>query len=198
MKETNTKRTEFFVDVTVSGRHTTVSQSLRNYAVDKIGKCDRFLSGMDRAEVHFWEEKNPRIDDKEICEVTIEGHGHHVRCKVSAPDGFTAVDLAEDKLERQLRKLKTKVKNRNQAREKPEIDPELVPDSLLPGDDHPEPVYKIVKSKSFAIEAMDPENAALEMDLLNHDFYLFTNADTGKAAVVYRRDDGDIGMIDAG
>ncbi len=184
------------MEVTVSGRHTTVSEKLRNYAVEKIGKCDRYLGGMDRAEVHFWEEKNPRIDDKEICEVTLEGHGHHVRCKVSAPDGFTAIDLAEDKLERQLRKLKTKVKNRKQARVKPEIEPDLVHDSLLDGDDHPEPVYNIVKSKSFEISPMEAANAALQMDLLNHDFYVFTNSDTNKPAVVYRRADGDIGLID--
>ena len=183
------------MDVTVSGRHTTVSEKLRNYAVEKIGKCDRYLGGMDRAEVHFWEEKNPRIDNKEICEVTLEGHGHHIRCKVSAPDGFTAVDLAEDKLERQLRKLKTKVQNRKQARVKPQLEAELVPDSLL-GEEHPELVYNIVKSKSFEVSAMDASNAALQMDLLNHDFYVFTNSDTDKPAVVYRRDDGDIGLID--
>lgn len=186
------------MQVIVSGRHTTVSEKLRVYAEDKIGKCDRYLGGMDRAEVHFWEEKNPRKEQRELCEVTIEGHGHHIRCKVSAPDGFTAVDLAEDKLERQLRKLKTKLANRQRSRTKPEIAPDLVPDTLLGegADEYPEPIYNIVKSKSFSIEALDPSNAALQMDLLNHDFYIFTNSDTDRPAVVYRRDDGDVGLID--
>lgn len=189
-------RKESLVEVTVSGRHTTVSEKLRVYAIDKIGKCERVLHGMDRAEVHFWEEKNPRKEHRELCEVTMEGHGHHIRCKVSAPDGFTAVDLAEDKLERQLRKLKTKLAKRHKGRQRPEIAPDLVPDTLLADDDVPEPIYNIVKSKSFSIEALDPTNAALQMDLLNHDFYVFTNEETGKPAVVYRRDDGDIGLID--
>ncbi len=184
------------MEVTVSGRHTTVSESLRTQAVEKIGRLDRYLGGMDHAEVHFWEEKNPRREDKEFCEVTMEGHGHHIRAKVSAPDGFTAIDLAVDKLERQLRKLKTKVINRKQKRERPEIPPDLVPESLLEGDDHPDPVYQIVKSKRFDISAMDAEHAALQMDLLNHDFYVFTNEETQKPAVVYRRDDGDVGLID--
>ncbi len=186
------------MEVSVSGRHTTVSEALRRQAVEKIGRLDRYLSGMDRAEVHFWEEKNPRKEHKEFCEVTMVGHGHHVRTKVSAPDGFTAIDLAVDKLERQLRKLKTKVKNRQQKRERMSLDAELVPDTLLGLDDgdHPEPVYKIVKSKSFEIDAMDGEHAALQMDLLNHDFYIFINSETDKPAVVYRRDDGDVGMID--
>lgn len=186
------------MDVSVSGRHTTVSETLKNQAVDKIGRLDKYLMGMDRAEVHFWEEKNAKSDNREFCEVTLEGHGHHIRCKVSAPDGFTAVDLAVDKLERQMRKLKTKIERRNRSREKPTIEPELVPESLIPAEDVPEPVYHIVKSKRFDLTAMEPQEAALQMDLLNHDFYVFTNSDTEKSAVVYRRDDGDIGLIDAG
>ena len=188
------------MEVTVSGRHTTVSDSLRQHAVEKIGRLDRYLSGMDRAEVHFWEEKNPRRGDKEYCEVTMEGHGHHIRCKVSAPDGYTAVDLSVDKLERQLRKLKTKVMKRNHGRARPEFDAELVPDTLVPNGEeaHADLAYRIVKSKRFDLSPMDAVSAALQMDLLNHDFYIFTNNETNQPAVVYRRDDGDVGLIDIG
>lgn len=185
------------MEVKVSGRRTTVSESLKRQATEKIGRLDKYLGGMERAEVHFWEEKNPRVDDREICEVTMEGHGHHIRCKVAAPDGFTAIDLAVDKLERQLRKLKTRVGNERRSRKKPEIDPKLVPESLL-SNDEPEPMYNIVKSKRFDLTAMDPQAAALQMDLLNHDFYVFTNEETSQSAVVYRREDGDIGLIDSG
>ncbi len=184
------------MEVTVSGRHTTVSEKLRNQAVEKIGRLDRYLSGMERAEVHFWEEKNPRIGDKEICEVTIEGHGHHVRTKVSAPDGFTAIDLAVDKLERQLRKLKTKIKNQRQGRGSPRLGEQLAHELLAETVDSAEPVYRIVKNKKFDLREMDAEAAALQMDLLNHDFYIFTNEETSKTAVVYRREDGDVGLID--
>ena len=185
------------MEVNVSGRHTTVSESLRRQADEKISRLDRIIGGMDRAEVHFWEEKNPRVGpNKEICEVTMEGHGHHIRTKVSAPDGFTAIDLAVDKLERQLRKLKTKVQKRNKARIKPEIDEGLVPESLIHTDDDVEPMYSIVKTKRFGVTEMAPDEAALQMDLLNHDFYVFRNSGTGLGAVVYRREDGDIGLID--
>jgi ribosome hibernation promoting factor len=96
------------LEITVSARHTDISPALRSAAEDKIGRLSRFLDDMERAEVHFSEEHNPRIEAKEICEVTLHGHGHHVRCKVAAVDGFAAVDLAVDKLEQQLHKLKTK------------------------------------------------------------------------------------------
>ena len=103
------------MQVTVSSRHTDVPDNLRSVAEEKIGRLDRFLDGMDRAEVHFSQERNPRITEREICEVTLEGHGHYVRCKVHAPDGFVAIDRAVAKLEHQLHKLKSKLKRRKHA-----------------------------------------------------------------------------------
>ncbi len=100
----------------MSARHTDISPALRAAAEEKIGRLSRFLDGMDRAEVHFSEEHNPRISDKEVCEVSLEGHGHHVRCKTAAADGFAAVDLAVDKLEHQLSKLKSKLTSRKVRR----------------------------------------------------------------------------------
>ncbi len=100
----------------MSARHTTLSPALRAAAEDKIGRLSRFLDGMDRAEVHFSEEHNPRISAKEVCEVTLEGHGHHVRCKVAAADGFAAIDLAVEKLEHQLYRLKSKLVPRKSRR----------------------------------------------------------------------------------
>jgi len=100
------------VKITVSARHTQVSPALRAAAEEKIGRLARRASGLDRADVHFTEERNPRIADKEVCEVSLDGSGHHVRCKASAPDGFGAIDRAVEKLEQQLHKTKTKVLRR--------------------------------------------------------------------------------------
>jgi putative sigma-54 modulation protein len=187
--------------VTVSARHTDVSEALRETAVEKIGRLSRFLDGMDRAEVHFFEERNPRIADKEVCEVVLEGHGHHVRCKVSAPDGFAAVDQAVAKLEHQLHKLKTKLQRRNHPRSRPASGGDgLAPVAVASPpelDDGPE-APRIVKVKRHGLKPMLPEEAALQLDLVGHDFYLFTNAETGRAAVLYRRADGDLGLIDEG
>jgi len=183
------------VEITVSARHTEVSSVLRAAVEEKIGRLSRFLEGMDRADVHFTQERNPRIADKEICEVTLEGHGHHVRCKVHAPDGFVAIDRAVSKLEQQLHKLKSKLKRRNHAAARV---PAMTPTEAAPGapliSDGAGP--RIVKSKRFAMMPMTPEEAAQRMDLLGHGFFFFTNLDTRRSAVVYRRDDGDVGLID--
>ena len=187
------------MDVTVSGRNIDVTDALRAAAVEKIGRLGRFLDGMERADVHFEEERNPRISDKDVCEVTLEGHGHHVRAKVAAADPFAAVDAAAAKLEHQLHKLKNKLQRRHHPRRAPDPATAMTADDsdddgLVEGD--PDPRYRIVKTKRFESKPMTPEEAALQMDLLGHAFYLFSNAETGRAAVVYWRSEGDVGLID--
>lgn len=200
------------MQVTVSRRNTDVSDQLRAMAEEKIGRLSRFLDGLDHAEVHFWEHKNPRIADKEVLEVTIEGRGHHVRCKVQAPDGFQAVDKAYDKLEQQLLKLKTKLNNRNHGAPKAhkgvgalgaavtaaELAAAAEAEAAAAAGDGTEGggELRIVKSKRFAMFPMSAEEAVDRMELLGHGFFFFTNAETSRAAVVYRRDDGQVGLID--
>ena len=184
------------MEITVSSRHTEVSERLRESTVDKIGKLGRFLEGMDRAEVHFSEEHTRRATDKEVCEVTLVGHGHRVRCKVAAPDGFAALDLAVEKLEHQLHKLKTKLLKRTHSNGKRVNGHGAATEAMAEGDDADSGRPRIVKTKAFQIKPMTPDEAILQMDLMGHDFFFFTNADTERAAVVYRRDDGDVGLID--
>lgn len=191
------------MQVTVSRRHTEVPERLRIVTEEKIGRLTRYVDGLEYAEVHFWEHKNPRIADKEVCEVTIEGHGHHVRCKVQAPDGFQAVDLAYAKLENQLHKLKTKLRRRQQGAPKNHKGEgrlgAVVPLPETPAEETVEETdttLRIVKSKRFAMYPMTSEEAVERMELLGHGFFFFTNSATSRAAVVYRRDDGDVGLID--
>jgi putative sigma-54 modulation protein len=186
------------VDVTVSSRNAEISSALRSAAEEKIGRLSRFLDGMERAEVHFSEEKNPRIVEKEVCEVTLEGHGHHVRAKVAAHDKFVAVDRAVDKLEHQLHKLKTKLQRRVHPKDhrKGAPDTRSSPVELDTAAADDEPQVRIVKTKRFLMKPMPPEEAVQHMDLVGHDFFFFTNAETSRAAVVYRRSDGNVGLID--
>ncbi|MFN0092590.1 MAG: ribosome hibernation-promoting factor, HPF/YfiA family [Acidimicrobiales bacterium] len=192
------------MDVTVSRRHAEVPPALRAAAVDKIGRLDRFLEGMDRAEVHFFEESR-RKAEKEVCEVTLVGHGRVVRCKVAAVDGFAAVDLAVEKLEHQLERLKTKVlRTRKLGAGERASAAAVVDDGGSDGEvTLADAVYitrsgrEVVKKKSFAIRPITVDEAVLQMELVDHPFYFFTNAETGRAAVLYRRDDGDLGLIDS-
>ena len=100
------------MEITISSRNLELSESLITTIRKKINRLGRLNGGMTRAEVVFYEEQNPRIIDREICEVFMDGHGHHIRCKVSAPDAFAAIDKAVTKLEHQLAKVKTRTKTR--------------------------------------------------------------------------------------
>jgi putative sigma-54 modulation protein len=103
------------VEITVSARNTEVSPALREAVEEKIGRLARKAYRLDRADVHFFEERNPRISEREICEVSLDGHGHHIRCRVSGPDTFVVVDRAAAKLEQQIEKAKTKIMRRRNA-----------------------------------------------------------------------------------
>jgi putative sigma-54 modulation protein len=195
------------VEITVSARNTEVPDAVRRSAVDKVGKLSKYVEGMDRGEVHFTRLRNPRIPDGELCEIVLEGHGHVVRCKVNAADPGAAVDKAVAKLEHQLHKLKTKLQRRTHGAPKAkaaepvdtgEVDVDLTALTDDTDVDTDGEVARIVKTKHHSLKPMVPDEAALQLDLLGHDFYFFTNADTGRAAVLYRRDDGDLGLIDEG
>ncbi len=182
------------MDVTVRGRNIEVSEQLRAAAAEKVERLGRLLQGMDHAEVHFMEEKNPRISEKEVCELVLAGHGHIVRAKAAAADAFTSLDHAAAKLEHQLAKLKGKLLSRSHPRRHESVNSVKADEDDANDTEAGRPT--IVKTKLFDIKPMTPEEAALQMDLLGHGFYFFTNADTERAAVVYRRNDGDVGLID--
>lgn len=187
------------MEVTVRGRNVEITDRLRSAATEKVTRISRHHEGWEQAEVHFFEERNPRISAKEVCEATLRGHGRIIRAKAASADSLASLDRVVDKLEHQIEKLKSRFMSRTHPKHH-QIDSELPDDGdgegaeAGPGDDGP---VRIVKTKQFDIKPMTPEEAALQMDVLGHDFYLFTNADTGVAAVVYRRNDGDVGLIDA-
>jgi putative sigma-54 modulation protein len=188
------------MEISIAARHCEVTDQLRAAVQEKVTRLSRFLDGMDRAEVRFTEERNPRIADKEICEVTMHGHGHVVRARAAAPDPLMAVDRVVSKLGHRLEKLKGKLVGRSHPRRSGSLGSQAQAVADLARSDgtgdeeegHP----RIVKTKQFEMKPMTPEEAVLHMELLGHDFFLFTNADTGGSAVVYRRKDGHIGLID--
>ncbi len=186
------------MDVSISARHVVITPRLEEVIYEKIGQLDRYLEGLDFAGVHFDEAQNPRIAEKEFCEVHLRGNGHHLRCKVHAPDPFTAIDLAEAKLERQIRKLRTKIQRRQHgdgATIRTSSDGEvLAVDVDADADDDVMP--QIVKTKRFHLGPLDPIEAVEKMEELGHGFFFFINKETSRSAVVYRRDDGDVGLID--
>jgi putative sigma-54 modulation protein len=183
------------MDVVIRGKNVKVSESLREAATEHLTKLDRFANGFARAEVDFSEERNPRIAENQKCEVLVHVKGHLLKAHASATEPFAALFAVCDKVEHQVKRLKDKRVARVHPRR---IRSERVELPLEEDEEQEEPQpARIVKTKEFTIKPMSAEEALLQMDLLGHDFFLFMSSETGRAAVIYRRNDGNFGLIEA-
>jgi putative sigma-54 modulation protein len=199
------------MEIVVRGKNVKVPAVLQETTKEKLAKFERLSLKMTRIEVDYSEIRNPRVSDKELCEVTVHLKGHFVKAHASAPDQAAALDLVIDKVEHQLTRLKDKLVGRSHPRRRRLAPPPPLEDfdeeGTLADLDVDEEVAaaatngsgtaRIVRTKQFESKPMALDEAALQMDLLGHDFYLFTNAETGRAAVLYRRRDGHLGLIEA-
>ena len=101
------------LDIAMACRHAEVPVRVKRSATAKLARLERFLDGIERAQIRFSEEHNPRIHDREVCEVTLEGRGHVVRARAAGEDMMTAVDRVVDKLESRLVRRKERLVGRS-------------------------------------------------------------------------------------
>src|SRR5688572_27898665 len=174
------------MDVVIRGKNVKVSEPLRTAAEEHLAKLDRYANGFARAEVDFSEERNPRIPDSQKCEVLVHVKGHLLKAHASAPEPFAALYAVCDKVEHQVKRLKDKrvarthpKRVRTQRIEMPPLDVDQV-------ESHEPKTAPIVKTKEFTIKPMSTADALLPMDLLGHDFFIFTCSESGRSAVTYR------------
>ncbi len=195
------------MDIVVRGKNVDVPPRLRKLAREKLRKISKFTHDAGRVEVDFSELRNRRVADNQVCDVIVHLKRNFVKAHAAATEPAAALDLVIDKVEHQVARIKEKRVTRTHARRRNRVAPDaeaLPPDALAgtaavvdDGDDEePGLVNRIVKTKRLTAKPMGPEEAALQMELLGHDFYLFTNAENGHAAVLYRRRDGNLGLIE--
>jgi putative sigma-54 modulation protein len=175
----------------VKGRNFEISEQIRSYAEGKLGKLDKLVRDPTRIELELLVEKNPSISNNHIAEATVFTKGPVLRARESSADMKASIDQLVEKLERQVKRYRDKRKRGH----RPYGHSQLVEDTpSTPTDLETEPM--IVKTKQFAIKPMTTEEAVLQMDLIGHDFFVFKNADTDEINVVYRRRDGNYGLIE--
>ncbi|MDO9557584.1 MAG: ribosome-associated translation inhibitor RaiA [Coriobacteriia bacterium] len=175
----------------VKGRHMDITPAIRDYAEEKIGRVAKILDHMIMsAEVELQVEKNPSIQNGHVAEVTVYTKGHVIRAREAALDMYAAIDLVSEKLERQLRKFKTKIVDRH-TKVTPIAEATAVSEEAE-GEHEPE----IVKTKIVEVKPMSADEAILQLELLGHDFFVFSSAETEEINVLYRRTDGDYGLIE--
>jgi putative sigma-54 modulation protein len=197
------------MDIVVRGKNVEIGKRLRATSQEKIAKLERFAHDLTRVEVDFSEIKNPRVADNELCEVTLHLPRHFVKAHAAATEQLAALDLTIDKLEHQLTRLKDKRVARNHPRRRKLREPaplaldgidvtDAVGDVTAGDGEWSEGEALLLRTKHFEMKPMPPEEAALQLELLGHSFYLFANAESGKPSVIYRRRDGHLGLIEGG
>ena len=162
----------------------TLSEDSKQIITKKMNKLAKFFT--DETEVHV---AVSHIKQKQVVEVTIIHKGLALRAEAITEDIISSIERAVDTLERQIQKHKTRLEKRLHT-------PAFTPEFILQNEEEEEKDFRVVKSKKFNIKPMKVEEAILQMNLLGHVFFVFTNMDTNLTNVVYKRKDGDYGLIE--
>ena len=168
----------------ITGRGTNVTDGLRSAIEEKLGKLEHYFAPDTEVHVTLKVEK-----DRQKVEVTVPVKGHIIRAEQVSDDMYVSIDLIEDIIERQLRKYKTKIVDSKQ-------NVGSFTSEFMQEEDYDDEDVKVIRTKRFAVKPMDPEEACVQMELLNHSFYVFRNAETDEVNVVYKRKGGDYGLIE--
>ncbi|WP_408007856.1 ribosome hibernation-promoting factor, HPF/YfiA family [Pseudalkalibacillus sp. A8] len=182
----------------IRGDNIEVTPALRNYSEKKVSKLERYFDGTPNSDVYI----NLKVfNNEQLVEVTIPMPGLLLRAEESHDDMYAAIDLVVEKLERQIRKHKTKV-NRKFRQGGPikfafaNGNGNAAPSTTtLLEEEEDEDEFQVVRNKRFDLKPMDTQEAILQMDMLGHNFFVFSHAESGETNVVYKRKDGKYGLI---
>lgn len=171
------------MNIIVTGRHLEVTPALKDYAEKKIKRFDRYLSNISEAVVTLTVEKY-----RHKAEVLLKVNGVLIQAEGITGDVYSSIDDVAEKLDRQIKRYKEKLVSHRKSEGKAGI---VTAEEAAPVD-----VGRIIKNKRFELKPMSPDEASMQMDLLDKDFFVFTNDTSGDINVIYRRRDGNFGLIE--
>ncbi len=175
------------MDIIIRGSKLEITEAMESYAKEKISRLEKYLENSDDTHATILVKIHGHLH---IVEVTIPLKNFILRAEESKDDFYAAIDTVTDKLERQIRKNKTRIA----AKKNKEVK-DFAYDYIQSIEEESE--EKIVKRKKIEVKPMDEEEAILQMELLGHEFYLYKDIETGEPAIIYKRKDGDYGIIEA-
>lgn len=191
--------------IRIQGKKLAVTDALRGYVAQKLAKIPRHFDHVQEAQVVLSVTRDRNVGRAQAAEVTLWCDGLVVRAVESSPDMYASIDRAVEKLERQIRKYRSRIiekrrldesRRRRLRRQGAEVALRAGPPALAEGASGPPSSVRIVRTKRFPMKPMTAEEAALQMELLDHAFFVFRNAATQDLNVLYRRQDGGYGLIE--
>lgn len=182
----------------IQGNNIAVTDSIHDYVEQKLEKAVRhFQNIIGKIDVHLSVARNARIESKHKAEVTVYANGTVIRAQEGSENLYASIDMVSDKIARQLRKYKEKQlakKTHAQVRTGDLIEEEPVKENLI-GDRAPQLPEEVVRTKYFAMPPMTTQEALEQLQLVDHDFYMFCNSETNEINVIYSRNHGGYGVI---
>lgn len=188
------------LEIKIHGRNVEITDEIQSYVGKKFNRLSRHLPQMMDATAEIKKTSSRAGNDRIVVQLTLTAKGQVLRAQRRAPTVSEAVDTAVDVMDRQIRRYKGRRYRSNQQRKSLRDLPDGLapePDEDAPGPEEMEDMpIKVVRRKRFPMVGMTVDDAIAEMELLNHSFYLFRSVETGSYSVVYRREDGDYGLIE--
>lgn len=185
----------------IQGKNIDITDAIHDYVHQKIEKAvSHFENLTTEVDVHLSVARNPRINPKQTAEVTIYANGAVVRAEESSENLYASIDMVANKIARQLRKYKEKrnrkthtpVKPTETFDSQPAVDSDI---SQVLSERTPQLPEEVVRTKYFAMPPMTIQEALEQLELVDHDFYMFRNAETGEINVIYERNHGGYGLL---
>lgn len=183
----------------IQGNNITVTEAIHDYVEEKVEKAVKHFQAMtSKVDVHLSVERNARIADRHKAEVTVYANGTVIRAQEGSENLYASIDLVSDKIARQLRKYKERHQDKKSnvllpagelGTEEVATQPDLIGTRL------PELPQEVVRMKYFAMPPMSIEEALVQLQLVDHDFYMFLNQDSHEINVIYSRNHGGYGVI---
>jgi putative sigma-54 modulation protein len=180
----------------VKGKNVEVSEAIRTYAEEKLGRLDRQLADPTRVELELAVEKNPSISANHVAEATVWTKGPVLRAKEASSDMRASIDLLVDKLERQVTRYREKRRDHRHDPHRGGGNGSAAAEAGTHTKTNEEGGPVIVKTKQFTLQPLSAEEAVEQLELVGHDFFVFRNAESDEINVVYRRRDGGYGLIE--
>lgn len=182
----------------IQGNNITVTDAIHTYVEEKLEKAVKHFQNLTtKVDVHLSVARNARISNKHKAEVTVYANGTVIRAQENSENLYASIDLVSDKISRQLRKYKEKnlsKKTHAHVKTTDSVEEITVEENLI-GDRQPELPSEVVRMKYFTMPPMTIQEALSQLQLVDHDFYMFRNKDTEEINVIYVRNHGGYGVI---
>ena len=189
------------MQLTIKGRNVEVNDQIRGYVEKKLGKMDRYLPDIQDVRVELAEEKSRKASERDVVQVTVRTNGTMLRAEVRSGDIYSAIDAAAEKMQVQINRYKGKRRRKLEraqahAVEVQELEALSAATAVVADEDEePSDEGRIVRRKHFSLAPMSEDEAVDQMELLGHDFFVFYNMGDASINVLYRRTDGDFGLL---